>query len=102
DPALQPFAAHAQHEQPGDDRDPDGEGKEHYLRMNQNVRIATPISIATAYWLTSPDCMSRTTPENQPTTRAEPFTISPSITVWSTPRQKPRPTSLSPPAKSEV
>ena len=69
--------------------------------MNQKVRTSTPISIATAYWLTRPDCARRTTPENQPTTRAEPLTISPSITVWSPPRQKPLPSALAPPANSQ-
>ena len=62
--------------------------------------IRTPKSMANAYWFSSPDCTRRITPENQPTTRAEPFTIRPSITVWSPPRQNPLPRLRAPPANS--
>jgi len=49
----------------------------------------------------NPDWIKRTTPANQPTSLAEPFTMRPSITVTSPKRQKPVPNFLAPPAKNQ-
>src|SRR5215467_2366448 len=49
----------------------------------------------------NPDWSQRTTPANQPTSFAVPFTISPSITVTSPQRHSPAPNLRTPPAKNQ-